>query len=240
MAQLQVEINRVGQTVQILPTKTRPKKLIFVGSNGHRYQYLLKGLEDLHLDERIMQLLSIINVIFTKINRNEAWSYEARNYTVIPLASKSGLIQWVEGATPLFTLYKQQHKHGKLKYIFQFIFGKSPVEDRREVQMPILRQYIEELIRETPADLLSRLTFFYSFLTSILFWFCIFSELWCSCPSIIHIDYNICFEKGKKLRVAEKVPYRLTQNLQNVLGIAGLKEILLNLLKSFIYDALID
>ncbi|CAF2196500.1 unnamed protein product [Rotaria magnacalcarata] len=40
---------------------------------------------------------------------------------------------------------------------------------------------------------------------------------------IIHIDYNICFEKGKKLRVPGKVPYRLTQNLQNALGIAGLE-----------------
>ena len=30
------------------------------------------------------------------------------------------------------------------------------MEDRREVPMPILRQCIEELIRETPADLLSR------------------------------------------------------------------------------------
>ncbi|CAF4372045.1 unnamed protein product, partial [Rotaria magnacalcarata] len=40
---------------------------------------------------------------------------------------------------------------------------------------------------------------------------------------IIHIDYNICFEKGKKLRVPEKVPYRLTQNLQNALGIAELE-----------------
>ncbi|CAF4476364.1 unnamed protein product, partial [Rotaria socialis] len=42
---------------------------------------------------------------------------------------------------------------------------------------------------------------------------------------IIHIDYNICFEKGKKLRVPEKVPYRLTQNLQNALGIAELEEL---------------
>ncbi|CAF2371572.1 unnamed protein product [Rotaria sp. Silwood2] len=130
----------------------------------------------------------------------------------------------------IHTMSQISPKLAKIKHSVKSISGedgqgKSPVEDRREVQMPILRQYIEELIRETPADLLSRLTFFYSFLTSILFWFCIFSELWCSCPSIIHIDYNICFEKGKKLRVAEKVPYRLTQNLQNVLGIAGLKDV---------------
>ncbi|CAF4347303.1 unnamed protein product, partial [Rotaria magnacalcarata] len=63
----------------------KEKKKIFY-LDLHQYQYLLKDLEDLHLDERIIQLLSMINVMFTKINRNnEPWSYEARNYTVVPL-----------------------------------------------------------------------------------------------------------------------------------------------------------
>lgn len=26
---------------------------------------------------------------------------------------------------------------------------------------------------------------------------------------IVHIDYNVCFEKGKTLRVPEKVPFRM-------------------------------
>jgi PI-3-kinase-related kinase SMG-1 len=47
--------------LEVLRTKTRPKKLLFVGSDGRRYSYLLKGHEDLHLDERIMQLLRIVN-----------------------------------------------------------------------------------------------------------------------------------------------------------------------------------
>jgi len=34
-----------------------------------RYPYLFKGLEDLHLDERIMQLLSIINNMFVTSTR---------------------------------------------------------------------------------------------------------------------------------------------------------------------------
>ncbi|CAF0822638.1 unnamed protein product [Rotaria sordida] len=75
--------NLVGQTVQVLTTKTRSKKSMFAGSNGHRYQYLLKDLEDLHLDERIIQLLSIGNIMFTK-------SYEPINYTFIRLASRNG------------------------------------------------------------------------------------------------------------------------------------------------------
>ncbi len=31
----------------------------------------------------------------------------ARYYSVTPLGARSGLIQWVDGATPLFSLYKR-------------------------------------------------------------------------------------------------------------------------------------
>ena len=34
-----------------------------------RYTYLFKGLEDLHLDERIMQFLSICNNMFARVDR---------------------------------------------------------------------------------------------------------------------------------------------------------------------------
>ena len=40
-----------------------------MGSNGKSYTYLFKGLEDLHLDERIMQFLSVINNMFAKTNK---------------------------------------------------------------------------------------------------------------------------------------------------------------------------
>ncbi len=64
-----VTIEGVSNLVQILPTKTKPKKLVFLGSDGKRYAYLFKGLEDLHLDERIMQFLAIVNSMFWKANR---------------------------------------------------------------------------------------------------------------------------------------------------------------------------
>lgn len=34
-----------------------------------RHTYLFKGLEDLHLDERIMQFLTIVNNMFAKTKR---------------------------------------------------------------------------------------------------------------------------------------------------------------------------
>ena len=40
---------------------------------------------------------------------------------------------------------------------------------------------------------------------------------------MVHIDYNICFEKGKILRIPERVPCRLTQNIVSVLGVSGVE-----------------
>lgn len=38
---------------------------------------------------------------------------------------------------------------------------------------------------------------------------------------VVHIDYNVCFEKGRQLRVPENVPFRMTPNIQHALGPAG-------------------
>ena len=38
---------------------------------------------------------------------------------------------------------------------------------------------------------------------------------------IAHIDYNICFDKGKRLRVPEIVPFRLTHTIERALGPTG-------------------
>lgn len=75
---------------------------------------------------------------------------------------------------------------------------------------------------------------------------------------VVHIDYNVCFEKGKTLRVPEKVPFRMTPNIRTALGVTGVegifrlacehtlrvmrrgRETLLTLLEAFIYDPLVD
>lgn len=46
----------------------------------------------------------------------------------------------------------------------------------------------------------------------------------------MHIDYNVCFEKGKTLRVPEKVPFRLTPNLKEALGVTGIEVFFIALL----------
>jgi len=45
---------------------------------------------------------------------------------------------------------------------------------------------------------------------------------------VVHIDYNVCFEKGLQLRVPERVPFRLTQNLIRALGLCGVEGVFRN------------
>ncbi|KAK3583612.1 hypothetical protein CHS0354_039435 [Potamilus streckersoni] len=306
-----VTVESVSNTVQILPTKTKPKKLVFKGSDGKRYPYLFKGLEDLHLDERIMQFLSIVNNMFANANKSCHQLYRARHYSVTPLGPRSGLIQWVDGATALFSLYKRWQQREATAQMLKMqgtnattttqptiprpseIYynkltpllrekGIKDLDNRKDWPLSVLRKVLEELIAETPSDLLAK-------------------ELWCSSTGpnewwcmtqtynrstavmsmigyiiglgdrhldnvlvdlatgeVIHIDYNVCFEKGKGLRVPEKVPFRLTHNIETALGVTGVegtfriaseqviktmrkgRETLLTLLEAFVYDPLVD
>ncbi|KAK7833348.1 hypothetical protein U0070_017347 [Myodes glareolus] len=281
------------------------------GEVSARDTVTIHRLEDLHLDERIMQFLSIVNTMFATINRQETPRFHARHYSVTPLGTRSGLIQWVDGATPLFGLYKRwQQREAALQaqkaqdsyqtpqnpsivprpselYYSKIgpalkIVGLSLDVSRRDWPLHVMKAVLEELMEATPPNLLAK-------------------ELWSSCTTpdewwrvtqsyarstavmsmvgyiiglgdrhldnvlidmttgeVVHIDYNVCFEKGKSLRVPEKVPFRMTQNIETALGVTGVegvfrlsceqvlhimrrgRETLLTLLEAFVYDPLVD
>ncbi|XP_011689275.1 PREDICTED: serine/threonine-protein kinase SMG1 [Wasmannia auropunctata] len=296
-----VTIMSVDNNVQILPTKTKPKKLIFHGSDGHVYTYLFKGLEDLHLDERIMQFLSICNTMMSK--NSDTKVYRARHYSVIPLGPRSGLIQWVDGVTPLFILYKRWQQR-ECAVISKTSGGNSTImrpselfynkltpllkecgiglENRKEWPIHVLKKVLEELMRETPKDLLAKeiwcnsinagswwqATKNYSYSVAVMSIIGYIIGLGdrhldnvlvdLNTGQVVHIDYNVCFEKGKTLRVPEKVPFRMTPNIKTALGVTGVegifrfasehtlrvmrrgRETLLTLLEAFVYDPLVD
>ncbi|KAK9767511.1 hypothetical protein K7432_002654 [Basidiobolus ranarum] len=308
----EITIHSIKEEILVIPTKTKPKKLVFVGSDGKNYGYLFKGLEDLHLDERMMQILRITNRLLKRDPEANRRALRARNYGVIPLGNHSGMIQWVDNTSTLFTLYRKwQYRETTSNMMMQpqeqmdtkappahpskpnEVFyekiaaalkdaGVSPSTPRKNWPVDILRKVYLDLVSETPSTLLEK-------------------ELWASCSTstiwykksksfvrslavmsvigyiiglgdrhldnilidfvqgeIIHIDYNVCFEKGKRLRIPETVPFRLTQNFQAALDVFGGEEYfkqagahslrvlrenkksLLTLLDAFVYDPLLD
>lgn len=272
-----ITIKHVENIVQVLPTKTKPKKLVFRGSDGHLHTYLFKGLEDLHLDERIMQFLGICNTMMSKTEDSDAKKlYRARHYSVIPLGPRSGLIQWVDGVTPLFALYKrwQQRKSSSanssttiLRPSELFYSKLTPllkerniaVENRKEWPLPVLKQVLAELMAETPNDLLAKeiwcnslnagswwqATKNYSYSVAVMSVIGYIIGLGdrhldnvlvdLNTGEVVHIDYNVCFEKGKTLRVPEKVPFRMTPNIKTALGVTGVEVNKYTILKSKVF-----
>lgn len=245
----------VDNTILILPTKTRPKKLAFYGSNGRRYTYLFKGMEDLHLDERIMQFLSIANLMMKKSvdSDGKVTHYRAHHYSVIPLGPRSGLISWVDGVTPIFSIYKkwQQREAANPRKDKQYVVMRpselyynklstylkehdlKPTDNRKDWPLSVQRRVFEELKAETPNDLLAKE--FWCTASTAAHWRHIVRNYSVSLAvmsvigyviglgdrhldnilvklasgDVVHIDYNVCFEKGKTLRVPEKVPFRM-------------------------------
>lgn len=119
-----IYVKCVTNDLRILPSKTKPKKLALRGSDGQQYTYLLKGLEDLHLDERIMQFLSVANSIMHKSSTVGGTTCSARHYSVIPLGMRSGLISWVDGVTPILGIYRRW-------------LGREHFQPKRDAQDPI-------------------------------------------------------------------------------------------------------
>jgi hypothetical protein len=335
----EVCLHSFSPSIEILRTKTRPKKLVVLGWDGRYYRYLLKAREDLHLDERMMHFLQAVNRSLARDHTTKRTDYLsvpgrpllARTYPVVPLSDKAGLIRWVDNVTPLFDVYRKWASRAQAvppqtvppqqanvpntnapaapqmppppppqvnvavaaalkptelyaQKIRDYLMerGLSPNTPRAQWPREVLLRVFYELAQATPKELLAR-------------------ELWCTSPSpaewwrktgaftssvavmsmigymvglgdrhlgnmmadfatgqIVHIDYNICFDRGRKLPIPELVPFRLTPIMEEAFGMTGVRgafanscqqvmavmrrnaQTLVSLLDTFIYDPIVD
>ncbi|CAL8462813.1 g2346 [Coccomyxa elongata] len=273
----------VDDRIEILGTKTRPKRLWFRGSNGARYSFLLKGREELRLDERLMQLLRFSNAVLRGSGVSALRQLHVRTFGVIPMGPRTGLIEWVEHSVPLFSLYQNSLRHSmaaaatlteppnaapqplmdgaapvmKLPTPTELFFnrlipalkaaGIDPQAPRKEWPRELLRQVVTELMRDAPRGMLAREILAgaagpadwcarqraharSSAVMSVIGWLLGLGDRHLDnilydkrTAELVHIDYNVVFERGKQLRVPEIVPFRLTQSMQSALGVTGVE-----------------
>ncbi|KAK2964477.1 putative serine/threonine protein kinase [Blattamonas nauphoetae] len=76
--------------LKVFPSKQRPRFINMNGSDGNVYRFLLKGREDIRMDERVMQLFGLINTLFA--SHFAFKELRIRRNPIIPLSQQSGLI----------------------------------------------------------------------------------------------------------------------------------------------------
>ncbi|GMF20669.1 unnamed protein product [Phytophthora lilii] len=305
-----ITINCVDSSVAVLRTKTKPKSLELIGSDGKTYKYLLKAREDLRLDERIMQFLRVTNDFLNADDAAASRDLSAQSYSVIPLSRNAGLIQMVPNVIPLFQVYtsriEQQSSSGRTvqdsaatlsgqqqpppataqfyaKLKQHGISNASP-NHRAQWPVPVLKQVFQELVAQRPRNVLqqeillrsedlreswvkaARLSRSVAVMSALGYIVGLGDRhldnilLCVNSGDIVHIDHNVCFDKGRKLKVPEVVPFRLTPMLQDALGFTGVegrfrmafettlrvvrsddvREALLTLFEVFVYSPLVE
>lgn len=294
-----VTVNSVSSTITILSSKTLPKKIRFLGSDGVTRTFLLKAQENLHLDSYIMSLFDCFNKVLMsdKILQNDC---RIRTYSVTPFGPMCALIQWIESSTlcshirnwhqtrngtaKMKSLYaetckdlcppntsKKLHKnchlpananhldiyHQRLwvqtKHLNHPLSCQRPslatsTNFRASFDPSIFVSVIESLINDGhPRDLIANYIWQSSYnsqdhwrkqksftnscaLMSMIGYIIglgdrhldniLFDK---GTGELIHVDFSICFELGRRLPIPEMVPFRLTPNLIYAMGFGGLE-----------------
>ncbi|KAJ3157367.1 hypothetical protein HDU89_002781 [Geranomyces variabilis] len=94
-----VKISSFHSEVLVMGSMRRPKRLTIVGSDEVEYQWLIKGGEDLRLDQRVEEMFSTMNSIMRENGR--CGDLALRTYKVIPMSTTLGMLEWVPNTKPL-------------------------------------------------------------------------------------------------------------------------------------------
>ncbi len=109
-----VRIQSFDPVATVISSKQRPRKLALRGSDGQKYEYLLKGHEDIRQDERVMQLFGLVNTLLATDPECLKRHLNIQRFAAIPLSTQSGLLSWVANSDTLHVLIREYRESRKI------------------------------------------------------------------------------------------------------------------------------
>ncbi|EAL66880.2 DNA-dependent protein kinase subunit [Dictyostelium discoideum AX4] len=106
-----VTISSFDTNVLVMGSLRKPKRVKIHGNDELDYPFLIKGGEDLRLDQRIQQLFGIMNEILKRDTACNKRSLNVTTYQVVPMTSKVGIIEWLNDTKPLREILEEQLAH---------------------------------------------------------------------------------------------------------------------------------
>ncbi|CBZ23077.1 phosphatidylinositol 3-kinase-like protein [Leishmania mexicana MHOM/GT/2001/U1103] len=225
-----------------------PKVLQCELSDGTVVRQLLKAGDDLRQDALIEQVFATANRLFHR--RSATRPLQVRTFTIVPLAPTAGILQWVEHTIPLGE-YLTGRYTGKEEVpgAHERYFPGEPTTRECRIQLqnapqnskcqvllslyekftPALHYFFLEEYLSAQVWVDRQQTFTRSVAASSIVGYTVGLGdrhinnilLHRGTAEVVHIDLGIAFDQNKLLPVPELVPFRLTRNMIDGLGVRG-------------------
>ncbi|KAJ6937213.1 hypothetical protein NC652_011767 [Populus alba x Populus x berolinensis] len=274
-------ISGIADEAEILSSLQRPKKIVLLGSDGIEHPFLCKPKDDLRKDARMMEFTAMINRLLSKYPESRRRKLYIRTFAVIPLTEDCGMVEWVPHTRGLrhilqdiyikYGKFDRQKTNPQIKRIYDQCQGKMPEDEMLKNKIlplfpPVFHKWFLTTFSEPAAWFRARVA--YAHTTAV--WSMVghivglgdrhgenilFDSTTGDC---VHVDFSCLFDKGLQLEKPELVPFRLTQNMIDGLGITGYegiflrvceitlsvlrthRETLMSVLETFIHDPLVE
>ena len=243
-----ITIKKFHTHLELISSKQYPRLVTILGSDGLQHSSLLKGQEDLRLDQQVMQFFELINIHIANGFPPESRFLRLHTYAITPLSKKSGLIQFLDNTETLYNLIKKYRMDRNIDINLENEYCNAKYSSAINLR-PIQRlEILRKINKKTPGNELREIiwlksensmnwisrTINFSHTSAIVSIVGYILGLGDRHPTnimihkysgdIIHIDFGECFEMSKKsLLHPETVPFRLTRMIQEALGPSGIE-----------------
>ncbi|KAI1263998.1 phosphatidylinositol 3 [Xylariaceae sp. FL1019] len=235
-------IIKLEPTMTIASGVSAPKIITIVGANGQRFKQLVKGgNDDLRQDAIMEQVFAAVSSVLKLHRSTRQRNLGIRTYKVLPLTSVSGLIEFVSNTIPLHDYLMPAHEryHPKdlkgsqcRKEISNCQTKSSETRLATYKRMtekfhPVMRYFFMEYFPD-PDDWFAKRTAYTRTTAAISILGHVLGLgdrhghnilLDSSNGEVVHIDLGVAFETGRVLPVPELVPFRLTRDIVDGMGI---------------------
>ncbi|KAH7143969.1 hypothetical protein EDB81DRAFT_797010 [Dactylonectria macrodidyma] len=235
-------ISRLEPAMSIASGVSAPKIITALGSDGVRYKQLVKGgHDDLRQDAIMEQVFSAVSSVLKLHRTTQQRNLGIRTYKVLPLTASSGLIEFVPKTIPLHEFLMPAHERYYPKdlkgaqcrkeiYNVQSRTVETRMSAYRKVTEkfhPVMRYFFMENFVDPDDWFVKRLAYTRSTAAiSMLGHVLGLGDrhghnilLDTKTGEVVHIDLGVAFEAGRILPVPELVPFRLTRDIVDGMGI---------------------
>lgn len=239
----QPTISSFKDEVDVMSSLQRPRKITIRASDGQNYPFLVKPNDDLRKDARLMDFNGVIQKFIRRDPEAVQRLLQIRTYAVIALNEDHGLCEWVKNTRPLRDILVKTYTgrnipmaYGEVKTrLEQALASDNPALsfERHVLSMfpPTFHDWFVEKFSNPSQWFSARLSYSRTLAVMSMVGFVLglgdrhgenilFDE---TTGDAVHVDFNCLFEKGHTFDKPERVPFRMTHNMTDALGVTGIE-----------------